>query len=121
MACQLNLEPPLASPPPPVRCLFTAAVQSLAPTQKRKRKTKIGNQKYLVFSGLFLADLPLPGLLCRSTQHEKQTKPAVREQLELYVSPPRTVLKAASSLSDAGLVPAALVYVSWREVPPAGE
>ncbi|CAM9534005.1 unnamed protein product [Scytosiphon promiscuus] len=41
--------------------------------------------------------------------------------LELYVSPPRTVLKAASSLSDAGLVPAALVYVSWREVPPSGE
>lgn len=42
-------------------------------------------------------------------------------QFELYVSPPRAVLKAASSLSDAGLVPAALVYVSWREVPPAGE
>ncbi|CAB1120744.1 unnamed protein product [Ectocarpus sp. CCAP 1310/34] len=40
---------------------------------------------------------------------------------ELYVSPPRVVLKAASSLSDAGLVPAALVYVSWREVPPTGE
>ncbi|CBJ49239.1 conserved unknown protein [Ectocarpus siliculosus] len=42
-------------------------------------------------------------------------------QFELYVSPPRVVLKAASSLSDAGLVPAALVYVSWREVPPTGE
>ncbi|CAN0219912.1 unnamed protein product, partial [Ectocarpus fasciculatus] len=40
---------------------------------------------------------------------------------ELYVSPPRVVLKAASSLSDAGLVPAALVYVSWREVPPTGK
>ncbi|CAM9226366.1 unnamed protein product, partial [Discosporangium mesarthrocarpum] len=39
----------------------------------------------------------------------------------LYVSPPRTVLKASSTLSEAGLVPAALVYVSWEEVPPAGE
>ncbi|CAM9860491.1 unnamed protein product [Pylaiella littoralis] len=42
-------------------------------------------------------------------------------QFELYVSPPRVVLKPSSSLSDAGLVPAALVYVSWREMPPAGE
>eukprot|EP00904_Undaria_pinnatifida_P005516 jgi/Undpi1/2094/HiC_scaffold_12.g05480.m1 len=42
-------------------------------------------------------------------------------EFELYVSPPRTVLKEASSLSDAGLVPAALVYVSWKEVSPAGE
>ncbi|CAM9702175.1 unnamed protein product, partial [Sphacelaria rigidula] len=42
-------------------------------------------------------------------------------QFQLYVSPPRTLLKEASSLSDAGLVPAALVYVSWTLVPPSGE
>lgn len=47
--------------------------------------------------------------------------PAPPPQFELYVSPPRAVLKATSTLSDAGLVPAALVYVSWRDVPPTGE
>lgn len=42
-------------------------------------------------------------------------------QFELHVSPPRTVLKETSSLSQAGLVPAALVYVSWENMPPEGE
>ena len=34
-------------------------------------------------------------------------------QFKLYVSPPRRVLKPAASLSDEGLVPGAMVYLSW--------
>lgn len=64
----------------------------------------------------------MPGSLVPFVVMRRPPPPRVAPpQFELYVSPPRAVLKAASSLSDAGLVPAALVYVSWREVPPAGE
>lgn len=40
---------------------------------------------------------------------------------DLYVTPPRSVLPLNSTLQELGLVPAALLYVSWNNPPPAHE
>ena len=42
------------------------------------------------------------------------------EALDLYQTPPRTVLDPAKTLKELGLLPAARVYVSWKKPSPAG-
>ncbi|CAN0462400.1 unnamed protein product, partial [Ectocarpus sp. 12 AP-2014] len=119
-------QPPRArpSPPPPSAGQAAAAaafdpykpfMTSTAPTPKGPQESSLTEKRLQELLAKRAAVVSGGAPQDRNIQARRQTS-----CFELYVSPPRVVLKAASSLSDAGLVPAALVYVSWREVPPTG-
>ncbi|CAM9323362.1 unnamed protein product [Ectocarpus sp. 8 AP-2014] len=121
-------QPPRArpSPPPPSAGQASAAaaafdpykpfMTSTAPTPKGPQESSLTEKRLQELLAKRAAVVSGGAPQDRNIQARRQTS-----WFELYVSPPRVVLKAASSLSDAGLVPAALVYASWREVPPTGE